>query len=350
MLRTALQRVVLRTSSKNTLTALRSSFFIRGYASAQNISTLLLVERNGNSIASSTFNSLTAAAKLGGDVTALVAGEEPDTVASEISKVTGISKVLVAKDKLYEHGLAEVYAPLLVAAQKKFNFTHLVAPHSAFGKNVMPRVAALLDVAQISDITDIESPEIFVRPIYAGNAISKVKSNDPTKIITVRGTAFPPSTATGNSAAIEAAPDAEKPTITEWISEDLQKSDRPELGAATRVVSGGRALKNRENFDKLVYGLADALGAAVGGSRAAVDSGYCDNALQVGQTGKVVAPELYVAVGISGAIQHIAGMKDSKSIVAINTDSEAPIFQLADYGLVADLFKAVPELTEKLKK
>ncbi|CAG8570423.1 28579_t:CDS:2 [Dentiscutata erythropus] len=350
MFRSALQRVVLQTTPKNSLTALRSSFFARGYASAQDISTLLLVERSGKTIASSTFNSLTAATKLGGEVTALVAGEEPDTVASEISKITGISKVLIAKHKLYEHGLAEVYAPLLVTAQKKFNFTHLVAPHSAFGKNIMPRVAALLDVAQIADIIDIESPDTFIRPIYAGNAISKVKSKDSPKIITVRGTAFPPSITVGDNAAIEAAPDAEKPTITEWISEDLQKGDRPELGSATKVVSGGRALKNRENFDELIYGLADALGAAVGGSRAAVDSGYCDNALQVGQTGKVVAPELYVAVGISGAIQHIAGMKDSKTIVAINTDPEAPIFQLADYGLVTDLFKAVPELTEKLKK
>ncbi|CAG8779564.1 17866_t:CDS:2, partial [Racocetra fulgida] len=231
---------------------LRPGFFVRGYASAQDISTLLLVERNGNSIASSTFNSLTAATKLGGEVTALVAGEEPDNVASEISKITGISKVLVAKHKLYEHGLAEVYAPLLVTSQKKFNFTHLVAPHSAFGKNIMPRVAALLDVAQISDIIDIESSDVFIRPIYA----------DPTKVITVRGTAFPPSNVAGNNAAIEVAPDAEKPSMTEWISEDLQKGDRPELGNATRVVSGGRALKNRENFDKLIYGLADALGAA----------------------------------------------------------------------------------------
>ncbi|CAG8768629.1 34573_t:CDS:2, partial [Racocetra persica] len=285
---------------------LRPGFFARGFASAQDISTLLLVERNGNSIASSTFNSLTAATKLGGEVTALVAGEEPDNVASEISTITGISK-------------------------KKFNFTHLVAPHSAFGKNIMPRVAALLDVAQISDIIDIESSDVFIRPIYAGNAISKVKSKDPTKVITVRGTAFPPSNVAGNNAAIEVAPDAEKPSMTEWISEDLQKGDRPELGTATRVVSGGRALKN------------------LGGSRAAVDSGYCDNALQVGQTGKVVAPELYLAVGISGAIQHVAGMKDSKMIVAINTDAEAPIFQIADYGLVADLFQAVPELTEKVK-
>ncbi|CAG8525206.1 13757_t:CDS:2 [Cetraspora pellucida] len=350
MLRSAFRRVVSKTAFKNSLTTLRPGFFVRGYASAQDISTLLLVERNGNSIAPSTLNSLTAATKLGGEVTALVAGEEPDNVASEISKVTGISKVLVAKHKLYEHGLAEVYAPLLVTSQKKFNFTHLVAPHSAFGKNIMPRVAALLDVAQISDIIDIESPDVFIRPIYAGNAISKVKSKDPTKVITVRGTAFPPSNVAGNNAAIEVAPDADKPSMTEWISEDLQKGDRPELGSATRVVSGGRALKNRENFDKLIYGLADVLGAAVGGSRAAVDSGYCDNALQVGQTGKIVAPELYLAVGISGAIQHIAGMKDSKMIVAINTDAEAPIFQIADYGLVTDLFQAVPELTEKLKK
>nr|CAG8563908.1 2442_t:CDS:2 [Entrophospora candida] len=312
----------------------------RGYAAAQDISTLLLVEHKNKKISPSTLNALTAANKLGGSVTALVAGEDPTTVASQVAGLQGISKILVAKDKAYEHGIAEVYAPLLVNAQKNLKFTHLITSHSAFGKNIFPRVAAILDVAQISDIIDIQGSDVFVRPIYAGNAIATVKSKDPIKILTVRGTAFPPATAgstDASSVVTEAAPEAEKPTLTEWISEQIQKSDRPELDSATKVVSGGRALKSRENFDKLVYNLADALGAAgmeiffvrfkVGGSRAAVDSGYCDNALQVGQTGKVVAPDFYLAVGISGAIQHIAGMKDSKIIAAINTDPEAPIFQ-----------------------
>ncbi|CAJ0642491.1 12764_t:CDS:2 [Entrophospora sp. SA101] len=337
----------------HTLINTYQSLLIRGYAAAQDISTLLLVEHKNKKISPSTLNALTAANKLGGSVTALVAGEDPTTVASQVAGLQGISKILVAKDKAYEHGIAEVYAPLLVNAQKNLKFTHLITSHSAFGKNIFPRVAAILDVAQISDIIDIQGSDVFVRPIYAGNAIATVKSKDPIKILTVRGTAFPPATAgstDASSVVTEAAPEAEKPTLTEWISEQIQKSDRPELDSATKVVSGGRALKSRENFDKLVYNLADALGAAVGGSRAAVDSGYCDNALQVGQTGKVVAPDFYLAVGISGAIQHIAGMKDSKIIAAINTDPEAPIFQIADLGLVADLFTAVPDLTEKLKK
>ncbi|CAG8442911.1 4685_t:CDS:2 [Ambispora gerdemannii] len=316
----------------------------------QEISTLLLVEHKDNALAVSTLNALTAAKKLGGSVTALIAGENPDSIAKTVSKLDGVSKVLVAKDKVYEHGLPEVYAPLLTTAQKKLNFTHLVASHSAFGKNILPRVAALLDVAQISDVIDIESPEIFVRPIYAGNAIAKVKSIDPVKVLTIRSTTFPPATTVDAEVSRESAPDAEKPTLAEWVGEEIQKSDRPELGSAKKVVSGGRALKSRENFDKLVYSLADALDAGVGGSRAAVDSGYCDNALQVGQTGKVVAPEFYLAVGISGAIQHVAGMKDSKVIASINNDPDAPIFQISDFGLVADLFTAVPELTEKLKK
>ncbi|CAG8438655.1 8716_t:CDS:2 [Ambispora leptoticha] len=333
-------------------------------SAVQGNSTLLLVEHKDNLLAASTLKALTAAKKLGGEVTALVAGENPDPVAKTVSKLNGVSKVLVAKDKVYEHGLPEVYAPLLTATQKKLNFTHLVASHSAFGKNILPRVAALLDVAQISDVIDIESPEVFVRPIYAGNAIAKVKSIDPVKVVTIRGTAFPPATTIETEASAESAPDAEKPALTEWVGEEIQKSDRPSLESAKRVVSGGRALKSKENFDKLIFGLADALGAGgeymflvltnfmaiIGASRAAVDSGYCDNALQVGQTGKIVAPEeLYLAVGISGAIQHVAGMKDSKVIASINSDPDAPIFQ-ANFGLVTDLFTAVPELTEKLKK
>ncbi|CAG8538624.1 412_t:CDS:2 [Paraglomus occultum] len=322
----------------------------RRYATAQSVSSLLLVEHKDNNIASSTFNTLTAASKLGGSITALVAGENPEQVATTIAKFPGVSKVLTAKDKAYEHGISEVYAPLVVAAQKTHNFTHLLASNSAFGKNILPRVAALLDVAQISDIIGIEGTDTFIRPIYAGNAIAKVKSNDSVKVVTVRSTAFPAAKEGDNSAPTEPAPESEKSSLTEWVGEELQKSDRPELGSASRVVSGGRALKSRENFDKLMFSLADALGAAVGASRAAVDSGYCDNALQVGQTGKVVAPDLYLAVGISGAIQHIAGMKDSKVIAAINNDAEAPILQIADFGLIADLFTAVPELTEKLKK
>jgi electron transfer flavoprotein alpha subunit len=226
----------------------------------------------------------------------------------------------------------------------------VIAAHTAFGKNLMPRVAALLDVQQISDATAIEDDKTFVRPIYAGNAIATVESSDPIKVVTIRGTAFPAAPVASGSAAIEEGVDPKVECPTEWVSEDLAKSDRPDLGTASRVVSGGRGLKSKEEFDRIMLPLADSLGAAVGASRAAVDSGYADNSLQVGQTGKVVAPQLYMAVGISGAIQHLAGMKDSKVIAAINKDADAPIFQVADVGLVGDLFDKVPELTEKLKK
>ncbi|EEP81503.1 electron transfer flavoprotein alpha-subunit [Uncinocarpus reesii 1704] len=246
--------------------------------------------------------------------------------------------------------LPENYAPLLVENIKKGGFTHIIAPHSAFGKNILPRVAALLDVQQISDITAIESEDTFVRPIYAGNAILTVQSTDPIKIITVRGTAFQAGEATGGSAEIVEGVDPNVSSATEWVSEDLTTSDRPDLGTAKRVVSGGRGLKSKEEFDRIMTPLADSLGAAIGASRAAVDSGFADNSLQVGQTGKNVAPELYLCAGISGAIQHLAGMKDSKVIAAINKDPDAPIFQVADVGLVGDLFEKVPELTEKLKK
>lgn len=225
----------------------------------------------------------------------------------------------------------------------------MIASHSAFGKNVLPRVAALLDSQQISDVTGIEDEKTFVRPIYAGNAIATVESTDSIKILTVRGTAFAAETPAAGSAAIEAGADSNVEAGTEWVSEDLAKSDRPDLATASKVVSGGRGLKSKEDFDKIMLPLADALGAAVGASRAAVDSGYADNSLQVGQTGKVVAPQMYMAVGISGAIQHLAGMKDSKVIAAINKDADAPIFQIADVGLVGDLFEKVPELTEKIK-
>lgn len=238
---------------------------------------------------------------------------------------------------------------MLVENIKKGGYTHVIAGHTAFGKSVLPRVAALLDSQQISDVTSIEDEKTFVRPIYAGNAIATVESTDAIKILTIRGTAFAPATPEQASTPIEAGVDPKSEPISEWVSEDLAKSDRPDLATASKVVSGGRGLKSKEEFDKVMLPLADALGAAVGASRAAVDSGYADNSLQVGQTGKVVAPQLYMAVGISGAIQHLAGMKDSKVIAAINKDPDAPIFQIADAGLVGDLFEKVPELTEKLK-
>lgn len=246
-------------------------------------------------------------------------------------------------------GLPENFAPLLVENIKKGGYTHVIASNSAFAKGVLPRVSALLDSQQISDVTAIQDDKTFVRPIYAGNAIATVESADPIKILTVRGTAFAAATPGSGSAAIEAGADPKAEATSEWVSEDLAKSDRPDLATAGKVVSGGRGLKSKEEFDKIMNPLADALGAAVGASRAAVDSGYADNSLQVGQTGKVVAPEMYLAVGISGAIQHLAGMKDSKVIAAINKDADAPIFQVADVGLVGDLFEKVPELTEKLK-
>lgn len=256
---------------------------------------------------------------------------------------------MLTRDQPNFQGLPENYAPLLVENIKKGNYTHVVAGHTAFGKSVLPRVAALLDSQQISDVTAIEDEKTFVRPIYAGNAIATVESTDAIKILTIRGTAFPAATPEGASTPIESGVDAKAEPISEWVSEDLAKSDRPDLSTASKVVSGGRGLKSKEEFDRIIYPLADALGAAVGASRAAVDSGYADNSLQVGQTGKVVAPQLYMAVGISGAIQHLAGMKDSKVIAAINKDPDAPIFQVADVGLVGDLFEKVPELTEKIK-
>ena len=246
--------------------------------------------------------------------------------------------------------MPEIYAPLLAENIKKRGYTHVIAAHTAFGKNLMPRVAALLDVQQISDITAIENEKTFIRPIYAGNAIATVESSDDIKIITIRGTAFPAAEAEGGSASVEDGDDPNAQAPVEWVSENLTKSDRPELASAGKVVSGGRGLKSKEEFDRIILPLADALGAAVGASRAAVDSGYADNSLQVGQTGKVVAPQLYLCAGISGAIQHLAGMKDSKVIAAINKDADAPIFQVADVGLIGDLFDKVPELTEKLNK
>jgi len=313
-------------------------------------STLAVLEAKEGKLNIASLAAITAGTKLGGSITAFVAGSGGKTLAEEAGKAQGIEKVIYVDNAAYDKGLAENWAPLLVENIKKGGYTHVLTGHSAFGKNLMPRVAAMLDVQQISDITDIESEDVFVRPIYAGNAIMTVQSSDSTKIITVRGTAFPAPETEGGSATVEEGTDPKAESPTEWVSEDLAKSDRPDLGSASKVVSGGRGLKSKEEFDRLMPPLADALGAAIGASRAAVDSGFADNSLQVGQTGKNVAPQLYLCAGISGAIQHLAGMKDSKVIAAINKDADAPIFQVADVGLVGDLFEKVPELTEKLKQ
>uniref|UniRef100_A0AAQ5Z6H5 Electron transfer flavoprotein subunit alpha n=1 Tax=Amphiprion ocellaris TaxID=80972 RepID=A0AAQ5Z6H5_AMPOC len=303
-------------------------------------STLVVAEHNNDKLTPITLNAITAASKLGGEVSCLVAGTNCAKVckAFDMFKVHGVKKVLVAQHDSYKGGLPEELTPLILQTQKQFNFTHICAGASAFGKNLLPRVAAKLDVAPVSDIIEIKSPDTFVRTIYAGNALSTVKCNEPIKVFTVRGTSFEAASTEGGSAASEEVAAASPTGISEWLEQTLTKSDRPELTSAKVVVSGGRGLKSGENF-QLLYDLADKLNAAVGASRAAVDAGYVPNDMQVGQTGKIVAPELYIAVGISGAIQHLAGMKDSKTIVAINKDPEAPIFQVADYGLVADLFK-----------
>ncbi|HET9651377.1 MAG TPA: FAD-binding protein [Usitatibacter sp.] len=305
---------------------------------------LVIAEHDHHQLKGGTANAVTAAAKMGGDVHVLVAGTNAKPVAEQAAKLAGVKKVLHAEAAIYDGGVAENYAALVVSLAK--GYSHVVASATAFGKNFMPRVAAMLDVAQVSEITAVESPDTFVRPIYAGNAFATVQSGDAIKAVTVRATGFDAAPATG-SAAIESIPAGPDKQQTKVLGQELTKSARPELAGARRVVSGGRGLGSGENF-KLVEQLADKLGAAVGASRAAVDSGFCPNDYQVGQTGKIVAPELYIAVGISGAIQHLAGMKDSKVIVAINKDPEAPIFQVADYGLVGDLFQIVPELTQKV--
>lgn len=313
---------------------------------SRNNSTLVIAEHTNDKLTPLTLNAITAARKVGGDVACLVAGTQCSKVAEEVSKVTGVSKVLLADNEAFKGFLPESITPLVLATQQQFNFTHIFAGASAFGKGLLPRVAAKLDVSPISDIIGIKDAETFVRTIYAGNAIQTVKSKDSIKLVTVRGTAFEAAPAEGGSAATENAPGVDvSNSLSEFVQQELSKSDRPELTAAKVIISGGRGLKNGENF-KLLYDLADKLGAAVGASRAAVDAGFVPNDMQIGQTGKIVAPELYIAVGISGAIQHLAGMKDSKVIVAINKDPEAPIFQVADHGLVQDLFKAVPEMTE----
>lgn len=313
-------------------------------------STLVIAEHDNQKLIPITLNTITAAGKIGGDVTCLVAGTQCSKVAEEVSKVPGVSKVLLADNEAFKGFLPESLTPLLLATQNQFKFSHILAGATAMGKNVLPRLAAKLDVSAISDIIGIKDSETFIRTIYAGNAIQTLKSKDSVKIISVRGTAFEAAATEGGSAGSETAPSVDvKNDVSEYVSQELSKSDRPELTAAKSVISGGRGMKNGENF-KMLYDLADKIGAAVGASRAAVDAGFVPNDMQVGQTGKIVAPDLYIAVGISGAIQHLAGMKDSKVIVAINKDPEAPIFQVADYGLVQDLFKAIPEMTDIIGK
>ena len=309
------------------------------------MSVLVLVEHDGKSIKDATLAAVTAAGKLG-DVHALVAGSGVDGIAQAASKIAGVGKVVVADAPHLAHELAENLAP--VVSSLMGNYDAFVAPATTFGKNIAPRVAALIDVMQVSDVIDIEDASTFVRPIYAGNAIATVKSNDSKKVLTVRGTAFDKAASGGGSAALEKVDAGQPAGISDFVSMDASESERPELTSAKVIVSGGRAFGSSEQFHALLDPLADKLGAAVGASRAAVDAGYAPNDYQVGQTGKIVAPETYIAIGISGAIQHLAGMKDSKTIVAINKDEEAPIFQVADIGLVGDLFKIVPELTEKL--
>ena len=306
---------------------------------------LVIAEHDNAQLKAATLSTVAAAAKIGGDIHVLVAGSGAQGVVEQAARAAGVSKVILADSPALEHGLAEnVAAQVLEIAG---NYSHILFPATAAGKNVAPRVAAKLDVAQISDIIAVESADVFQRPIYAGNAIATVQSSDAVKVITVRTTAFDAVAAEGGSASVETIAAVADSGLSSFVGREIAKSDRPELAGASIVVSGGRGLGSAENF-KILDGLADKLGAALGASRAAVDAGYAPNDWQVGQTGKIVAPQLYIAVGISGAIQHLAGMKDSKVIVAINKDAEAPIFGVADYGLVADLFEAVPELTNAL--
>jgi electron transfer flavoprotein alpha subunit len=310
--------------------------------------TLLIAEHDNKSLKDATNKALTAARAIGADVHVLVAGQGCKAAAEAAAKLDGVGKVLLADAPAFAHMLAEPIAALIVALAGPYD--SIVAAATTSGKNFMPRVAALLDVMQISDIIKVDAPDTFERPIYAGNAIQTVRSRDPKKVITVRTAAFQPTGEGGAAAPLETAAAAADPGISEFAGEELSKSERPELTSAKIIISGGRAMQSRDNFTKYIEPVADKLGAAVGASRAAVDAGYAPNDWQVGQTGKVVAPDLYIAVGISGAIQHLAGMKDSKVIVAINKDEEAPIFQVADYGLVADLYQALPELAAALDK
>ncbi|MFM0554934.1 FAD-binding protein [Paraburkholderia sediminicola] len=307
---------------------------------------LVIAEHDNASIKAATLNTIAAAQKIGGDIHVLVAGHNAQGAADAAAKIAGVSKVLLADAPQLEAGLAENIEATVVNIAK--DYTHILAPATAYGKNITPRIAAKLDVAQISDITAVDSPDTFERPIYAGNAIATVQSADPIKVITVRTTGFDPVAAEGGSATVEKIEAAADSGISSFVSREVTKLDRPELTSAKIIVSGGRGLGNGENYTKVLEPLADKLNAALGASRAAVDAGFVPNDYQVGQTGKIVAPQLYIAVGISGAIQHLAGMKDSKVIVAINKDEEAPIFSVADYGLVGDLFTLVPELVSEL--
>lgn len=309
------------------------------------MSNLVIAEHNNETIKAATLVCVAAAKEIGGDIVVLVAGANCSAAADAAAKIEGVDKVLLADNAVYDHMIAENVAELIAEIGK--DYSHILAPTTTAGKNYQPRAAALLDVAQISDISGVVSEDTFQRPIYAGSAVATVQSADPIKVLTVRGTAFDGVAAEGGSATIENVETVKDTGLAEWLRDEIAVQERPELTAAKVIISGGRGMKDAENF-KMLESVADKLGAAVGASRAAVDAGYAPNDLQVGQTGKIVAPDLYIAVGISGAIQHLAGMKDSKVIVAINKDADAPIFQVADYGLVADLFKAVPELDELL--
>ncbi len=309
------------------------------------MSNLVIAEHNNVSIKAATLVTIAAAKEIGGDITVLVAGANCSAAADAAARIEGVDKVLLADNAAYDHLIAENVAALIAEIGK--DYSHILAPTTTAGKNYLPRAAALLDVSQISDISGVVSEDTFERPIYAGSAVATVQSSDPIKVLTVRGTAFDAVAEEGGSASVENIDTVKDTGLAEWLKDEIAKLERPELTAARVIISGGRGLRDSENF-KLLESVADKLGAAVGASRAAVDAGYAPNDLQVGQTGKIVAPELYIAVGISGAIQHLAGMKDSKVIVAINKDADAPIFQVADYGLVADLFKAIPEIDELL--
>jgi electron transfer flavoprotein alpha subunit len=309
---------------------------------------LVFAEHDNKAIKKSTLNTVAAAQKIGGEIHLLVAGHECGEAAQAAAQVAGVAKVLHADAKHLDDEIAENVAALMVSLAK--GYSHLLAPATSNGKNVMPRVAALLDVQQVSDIVSVENPDTFVRPIYAGNALATVKSKDKIKVITVRTTGFDAVAASGGKASVEKVEAPADSGLSSFVGREVSKSERPELTSAKIIVSGGRGVGSGENFKKVLEPLADALGAAMGASRAAVDAGFVPNDWQVGQTGKIVAPDLYVAVGISGAIQHLAGMKDSRVIVAINKDEEAPIFQVADYGVVGDLFQVVPQLIEELKK
>jgi electron transfer flavoprotein alpha subunit len=310
------------------------------------VTILVIAEHDNASIKTATLNTIAAAQKIGGDIHVLIAGSNAQAAADTAAKITGVAKVLLADAPQLADGLAENIDGTVVQIAK--NYSHILAPATPYGKNIAPRIAAHLDVAQISDITAVDSPDTFERPIYAGNAIATVQSSDAIKVITVRTTGFDPVAAEGGNASVEKIEASADAGISKFVSRELTKLDRPELTSAKIIVSGGRGLGSGENYTKVLEPLADKLGAALGASRAAVDAGFVPNDYQVGQTGKIVAPNLYVAVGISGAIQHLAGMKDSKVIVAINKDAEAPIFSVADYGLVGDLFEVVPELVGEL--